>query len=442
MSRKARVPGAASMPARARLPRRRQGSVRHSWLAAVRLPISAEALSAVLVTRLLTCFVVFLSLVSLRALPGLWSVDPNNLLLTGLVRHNGWDFTAIARDGYGLPPAGHRLPASAAFFPLYPLLVHVVGDLVSQIYWPAVLISNLAFLAACGVFYRLVEQEADAPTAGRAVFYLAAAPAAIYFCAAYAESLFLLLVVLTFSAAARQRWGVAALAGALAAATRNTGVLLALVVALEGLHQQGLRWRPPAWLPRTWLPHLRAQWPYAVRAWQSLLAAACVPLGLLAYMVYLGRTYGDPLGFIHAESTWNRDVSGGGFLHLVGHIQDRLQIRAPSAGGPGEHRHLARRVGHAGLPARGHRRAGPAAAGLWPVRAALLSRTPEHRHCRQHAAFHPAARALLPAAGPLGAPALVRSPGDLHLSALDDLCCHRLLARLPAVLGAESAVTV
>jgi hypothetical protein len=301
-----------------------------AWLAQLQRPSTSEAvgavLSAVLVTRVLVCVVIFLSLVSLPARPGLWSVDPNNLVLTGLVRHNGWDFTGIARDGYGLPPAGHALPASVAFFPLYPLLVHLVSGLVGQIYWPAVLISNLTFLGACTVLYRLAKLEYGAPTAARAVFYLAAAPAAVYFSAAYAESLFLLFVTLTFYNAARRQWGWAALAGALAAATRNTGVLLVLVVALEGLHQQGVRWQPPSWRPATWLPHLRAQWPPAVRAWRSLVAAACVPAGLAAYMIFLGHSYGDPWGFIHAETTWNRDVSGGGFLHLLGQIQDRLQI--------------------------------------------------------------------------------------------------------------------
>src|SRR5262249_20931745 len=157
---------------------------------------------------------------------------------------------------------------------------HLVDHLAGNIYLAGVLISHVAFLIALIFLYLLARDEFDHPTAARTVLYLAAAPAAVFFSAVYTESLFLLLVVITFYCARHRQWVAAALAGGIAAATRNTGVVLAAVVALEGLHQQGVRWRPRAWHPAIWGRHLRAQLPLFLAAWPSLLAAACVPTGL------------------------------------------------------------------------------------------------------------------------------------------------------------------
>jgi hypothetical protein len=143
----------------------------------------------------------------------------------------------------------------------------------------------------------------------------------------YTESLYMTLVIATFYYARESAWGRAALAGALAAATRNTGILLAAVVALEGMHQAGFRFLPPRWwhsfAPKAWFG---AQLQAILRSWRALLAAFGVPLGLVAYMVYLNRAFGDPLAFIHVQATWGRDVSAGGLLNVVGQTIIDLNI--------------------------------------------------------------------------------------------------------------------
>jgi hypothetical protein len=158
------------------------------------------------------------------------------------------------------------------------------------------------------------------------VFYVAAAPTALFFSAMYTESLYVLLVVATFYYARHQNWQAAALAGALAAATRNTGVLLAAVVALEGMHAQGGRFLPPGWQPAALRAHIRQQCRLMLQSWPALLAAAFVPVGLLSYMAYLWLTFGDPLAFIHVQATWGRDLSAGGVGQLVGRTIQDLQI--------------------------------------------------------------------------------------------------------------------
>ena len=231
------------------------------------------------------------------------------------------------------PDAKTGAQGTVTFFPLYPLLVKLVAGPIHNIYLAGVLVSNGALLAALAFMYGLARREYDDETAGRAVFYLAAAPTAVFFSAMYTESLFVALVCATFYFAQRRMWALAAVAGALAAATRNTGVLLAAVIALEGMTQQGVRLRPARLVGATaaetsdiWREHVRRQLGLALASWRSLLAAAYAPIGLAAYMGFLLLTFGDPLGFIHAQATWGRATSAAGITKIVGTTIANLNI--------------------------------------------------------------------------------------------------------------------
>lgn len=296
------------------------------------ITIDMVAVRAVLLafgaTRLLIFLIVMVSSTSIPMRAGgfIYS-DPSNLLLDGLVRDDSWWYTNIATRGYSMGSVQTGAQGNAAFFPLYPLLAKLVAGLTGNIYLAGILVSNVALLLALGYLYALTRHEFDRETAARAVFYLAAAPTAIFFSAMYTESVYIALVAATFYYARQGKWVGAALAGALAAATRNTGVLLAAVVALEGMHQSGVRFRPPMRDPAVILAFAWQQVRVLLPGWRSLAAAACVPLGLLAYMAYLSNTFGDPLGFIHVQATWGREVSAGaGFTKLVGNVISQLRI--------------------------------------------------------------------------------------------------------------------
>lgn len=291
-------------------------------------------LVAYLSTRLLLFLIIFLSsiVIPMRSGPFLYA-NPNNLILDGLVRDDSWWYVNIATKGYNTGSVEAGAQGNVAFFPLYPMLVKMAAVLTGNVFVAGILVSNLAFLVALAYLYGLVRHEFDEPTAARAVFYLAAAPTAVFFSALYTESVYVALVCATFYYARRGAWDFAALAGALAAATRNTGVLLAVVIALEGLHQGGVRFRPAQlWAGsrratlRLWITHLLAQIRPALAAWRSLAMAACVPLGLLAYMAYLSNTFGDPLAFIHVQATWGRTAGAGGATKLVSRVIELLHI--------------------------------------------------------------------------------------------------------------------
>lgn len=278
-------------------------------------------------SRVVLFLIVWLSLATIppRAGDQLYA-SPDNLLLDGLVRFDSWWYHNIATHGYtqGDPTAG--VQGNVAFFPLYPLLVRAGSVLSGNIFLGGVLVSNTALLLLLGYLYALARREFDADTAARAVLYFAVAPASIFCSAMYTESLFLLLVLATFYHARAGQWGWAALAGALASATRNTGVLMAAVIALEGLQQQGLRLRPPTWNRAALAAYVRAQLAVVWRSRVALVAAAWVTTGLLSYALFLNASFGDPLAFIHVQAAWGRATSPNAITNLAGNTVRDLSL--------------------------------------------------------------------------------------------------------------------
>jgi Gpi18-like mannosyltransferase len=197
-----------------------------------------------------------------------------------------WDtghYVTIATTGY------NPETENAAFFPLYPLLMRYLdpvlpgGKLAA-----ALIIASVACIAALAVLHRLVEDLFDTATAQRSALYLVASPFAFYLVAAYNESLLLALCVASLYCMRRGHWWAAGIFGAFASATRQAGVLLALALAIEYLRQ------------RDWRIN-RVRW--------DAVAVLLVPGGLIAYMVYCGIAFDDPLRFMHIQEFWGRELS-------------------------------------------------------------------------------------------------------------------------------------
>ena len=185
---------------------------------------------------------------------------------------------------------GYPHTTEAAYFPLYPLLVHAVGFVTRSDVVAATLVSLVAFLVALVALHRLTELELGAGAARRTVVLLAFFPAAVFFSAAYTESLFLALSVGVLLAARRERWALAGVLGALAAATRSAGVLLivpALIMYLsERPREGGRRWRGDA-------------------AWLLL-----IPCGVGAFLLASQLMLGDAFATVHAQDHFHRAFAG------------------------------------------------------------------------------------------------------------------------------------
>jgi hypothetical protein len=263
-----------------------------------------------------------------------------------------WDaawYLVIAHYGYR-PEFGAFTAPRDAFFPLYPLGLHALSAIGFAPVIAGVGLSIGAFMAALYGLHRLTTLEVarlrHAPRArgghtdlehryGRldsrevarlAVLLTAFAPMAFYFSAIYSESLYLALSVGLFLCARRGRWGTAAMLGALASATRSTGVVLILPLLLLYLYgpredrepERVTSRRSDALVAGRSLA-ARARWMLAgltdalrprYRLRRDALWLALVPLGLVLYMGHLALAGGDPLAPFHAEAVWKRHFAG------------------------------------------------------------------------------------------------------------------------------------
>jgi Mannosyltransferase (PIG-V) len=222
--------------------------------------------------------------------------DVGNALAAPAVRWDSNWYFDIARHGY------RREDVEPAFFPLYPLLMRGLGEITGSVLVAGMLISLVAFLVALVLLSRLTALELDAAAGRRAVVLLAFFPAALFFSAVYTESLFLALELGAVYAARRGRWGWAGVIGALGSASRNTGALLVVLLAI--LYLYGPREdRPPDH------PEARGLRPrYRLRA--DALWIPCVFAGLAAYLVYMQAHFGDWLAPLHAQEHFDRSFEG------------------------------------------------------------------------------------------------------------------------------------
>jgi dolichyl-phosphate-mannose-protein mannosyltransferase len=204
--------------------------------------------------------------------PSAW--DPLSDLVFGTFAQ--WDarwFLHIARDGYN--------PTSAAFFPLFPALLSLLGS--------SLVLGILASLVAAGLgawcIAEIARPKFGDAVARDSVLILALFPTAFVFTSLYSEGLFLAFSAASFLAAQRQRPWLAGLAGGCAVASRIIGI--ALLPALAYL-----------------------LWPRRVREGWRLLPLLLLPAAIAAYAVYLDHTLGDPWAFSRAQASpgWERSV--------------------------------------------------------------------------------------------------------------------------------------
>lgn len=185
---------------------------------------------------------------------------------------DGVHYLSIAQNGY--------YQFQQAFFPLYPLLIRFLGKLLGgNLVLAGMLINTLSLLGALVLLWKLLEIGDSSTSSGQgfreiggvkkwAIVFMLFFPTSFFLSSIYTESLFLFLILLSFFSLQKKRGFFYMVTASLASATRLVGAFLFF------------------------------------------------PLGLVAYMIYLKKTIGDPLFFIHAQPAFGAERSGGKIIFL------------------------------------------------------------------------------------------------------------------------------
>jgi Gpi18-like mannosyltransferase len=194
---------------------------------------------------------------------------------------DGRNYLKIAADGYD---RGYQTDLRV-FFPMYPLLIRILSfNFFLNPILTGLVISAASFVAAVFVLNLILKTDKMKEDKRlRTLLTLLVFPTSFYFLAFYTESLFLLLVLLTFYFLGRKNFLAASLVTAVASATRVTGLALIIPLAYEVYSEYK---KSGKFLPSVFM----------------------APLGLVFYALYIQLFGGGALSIIASQKNWNKPL--------------------------------------------------------------------------------------------------------------------------------------
>jgi hypothetical protein len=207
----------------------------------------------------------------------------------------GWYGNMIER-GYSTD-GNDNVEHNVVFFPLYPALCWIVKQVLRvQTLTAMSIVSAGSTLVMLLLLYRLLTRYYSSFLAGACVLFLAISPFSVFLYAGYTEALYVCLVVAFFYFLTKGSYTGAALISGLTSASRPYGCLLAFVLVFEMARRHyieyGFKWS------------LRSRY---LQGMLVLFPICCS--GLIAYTLYLGYRFDDPLAFSHNLKPWG--IMGG-----------------------------------------------------------------------------------------------------------------------------------
>ncbi len=187
----------------------------------------ASILLAYSLSRLICSIFVYIGHINrpyLSDIPGGW-IGVDNWWLNPWTTYDSFWYLSIANTGY----EAH----TTAFFPLYPVILKLLGHDFLSMAIAGTIFSHLVFLLALVFVYKLTEKEHGEGIALITIWVICFFPSAAFWGAVYTESLFLALLSGAFLAARQKRWVLCTILSFLVALTRNPGVLLAIALYFE-----------------------------------------------------------------------------------------------------------------------------------------------------------------------------------------------------------------
>lgn len=255
-----------------------------------------------LIWRLLLFFIAFISPSILPEFGARFPYYQERLVDTGLP-HFVWSFGNFDGVHYlGIAEVAYSAQFTQVFFPLYPILIKLTSLLTfGNLLIAALLVSNIAFFIGLTIFYKLISYYYDRKTALWSCLFLLAFPTSYYFGAIYTEGLFFLMIIASFYLASQKKILAASIIGSFASATRLVGLFLAIALSLG-------------------------------KKTKSLLPLAIVPIGFLAYVLYLAIEFGKPLYFLSAQTIFGQERATSQIILIPQVIWRYLKILATTDG--------------------------------------------------------------------------------------------------------------
>ena len=207
----------------------------------------------------------------------------------------GW-YSTITSIGYMKTAftEGQVGAANWAFFPLHPLIVKALADFTHiPVLGAAYLLGNLFLFGALIYLYKYISKLFSITAARYTVILVAASPVNVYFTSFYTESLFLFLLTAGIYYANQRRWIIGGILGSLLGATRINGFLIGLIFIAVFVFNKD--WERKDSKLRSFL-----------------ISLTLIPVGLVAYMIFLHYRTGDSFAFYHAQKAgwgWTQNSS-------------------------------------------------------------------------------------------------------------------------------------
>lgn len=233
----------------------------------------------------------------------------------GFGNFDGVHYLRLAQDGY-------KAEFSQAFFPLYPLFIHIFNvipknsflDIRTYVdpgyFYTALILSNAFFLLALILFYKLIRIDFNQKVAFRSLILLIVFPTSFYFGAVYTESLFLFLSLGALYFLRKNNFLVSGVFGALATATRIFGLLLLPVLLIE-----------------IFLKVKKKEIDLDSREFvKAIIGVLLAPFGILLYMLFLRINFENPLYFLTSQPSFGAGRYSGGLILLPQVIYRYLKI--------------------------------------------------------------------------------------------------------------------
>lgn len=185
---------------------------------------------------------------------------------------------------------------SYAFFPFYPILMHLFSiplglfhlNPIATATLAGVIVSALGILAAMLALYDLTHDALGEEGGMRAVFYLLIFPTSFFFVQVYTEGLFVGLAFGCLALLKRKHLVYAALLAAAATLTRAVGVALVIPMAITWIRTKEWYWLDLEW------DQLYFQRPPWRPIWHALLAFT----PLIVYLVWKFSYYGANFDYV------------------------------------------------------------------------------------------------------------------------------------------------